>query len=81
MERQTLSLLEASGCVLFGIRVHVYPLRRIAARPEVAARLAGAVRALPEAMALYKSMLPFRAALLACLDEAGRAERPDLCDV
>jgi hypothetical protein len=68
VERQSLSLLEASGFVLFGIRVHVYPLSRIVARPEVAARLAEAVRALPEAMGVYKSLLPFRTALLACLD-------------
>ncbi len=63
-----MSLREASGFILFGIRVHVYPLARIVNRPAVAARLAGAVRALPEAMALHKSMLPYRAALLACLD-------------
>jgi len=68
VERQSLSLLPASGFVLFAIRVHVYPLRRIVAVPGMAARLAEAVRELPREMALYKSLLPFREALLACLD-------------
>ena len=72
VERQSLSLLPESGCVLFGIRVHVYPLSEITGQPEVAGRLAGAVRALPEAMGLYKSVPPFRVALLAHLD--ARAE-------
>jgi hypothetical protein len=71
VERQSLSLLETSGFVLFAIRVHVYPLWRIAQRPEVAARLAEAIRSLPEEMGLYKSLLPFREALLGYL--AGRA--------
>ena len=68
VERQTLSQLTASGAVLFTIRVHVYPLSRIAAEPEIAARLAGAVRALPEQMRLYKSLLPFQDSLLDFLD-------------
>ncbi len=63
VERQTLRLLPDSGAVLFGIRVHVYPLHR-AASP----RLAAAVRALPDAIAHYKSMPSFRTALLAWLD-------------
>ncbi|MBN8892740.1 MAG: DUF3445 domain-containing protein [Rhodospirillales bacterium] len=67
VERQTLSLLPASGAVLFGIRIHRYPLARIAARPAVAADLLDAVRALPEAMATYKSLPPIRAAVLAYL--------------
>ena len=50
--------------MLFGIRVYVYPLTRIAADRATAARLGEAVRALPEATAHYKSLLPFRAALL-----------------
>ena len=39
VERQTLSRLPATGAVLFTIRVHVYPLGRVVARPEIAARL------------------------------------------
>jgi hypothetical protein len=68
VERQSLSLLPASGAVLFGIRVHVYPLAPITARPEIAARLAEAVRQLPPEIALYKSLIPFRDALLTHLD-------------
>ena len=63
VERQTLRLLQASGAVLFGIRVHVYPLRCAAA-----ARLAAAVRALPDDIARYKSLPSFQIALLAYLD-------------
>ncbi|MGI4955902.1 MAG: heme-dependent oxidative N-demethylase family protein [Janthinobacterium lividum] len=72
VERQTLSRLPRSGFVLFTIRVHTYPLSRVAAQPGAAARLAGAVRAMPEAMAAYKSLPPFRAALLGFLDESAR---------
>lgn len=72
VERQTLSRLPQSGFVLFTIRVHTYPLSRVAAQPGAAARLAEAVRAMPEAMAAYKSLPPFRAALLGFLDEPAR---------
>jgi len=68
VERQTLRRLPASGAVLFGIRVHVYPLERAVRAPAVASALAEAVRALPEAMAHYKSLPMFRAALLGWLD-------------
>ncbi len=69
-ERQTFRLLPETGRVLFNIRVHSTPLPRIAAIPGVAARLAGAVRALPEPIAAYKSLPVFRAALLEYLDAA-----------
>lgn len=69
VERQTLRLLERSGAVLFGIRTHLYPVARLAADPRVAAELAAALRELPEAMALYKSLPPFREALLGYLDK------------
>lgn len=64
-ERQTLRLLPDSGAVLFGIRVHVYPLQHVAP-----ARLAEAVRALPDEIAHYKSLPSFRTALLTWLDNA-----------
>jgi hypothetical protein len=73
-ERQTLSALPATGCALFTIRVRSHPLALVCARPDVAARLAAAVRALPAEMEHYKSVLPFRAALLAWLDT--RAGKP-----
>lgn len=69
VERQTLRLLAGTGAVVFGIRVHVYPLERVITAPSVAQRLASAVRALPDEVLHYKSMRPFRAALLAWLDQ------------
>lgn len=68
VERQTLRRLPRSGAVLFGIRVHVYPLAYAIADGATAARLAEAVRALPEATLHYKSLLPIRDALLQWLD-------------
>lgn len=64
VERQTLRLLPASGAVLFGIRVHVYPLGRIIRSAAEASVLAEAVRALPEDIQHYKSLKVFRGALL-----------------
>ena len=68
VERQTLRRLPRTEAVLFGIRVHVYPLASAVAVPDTAARLAEAVRALPEATLRYKSLLPIRQALLDWLD-------------
>ena len=68
VERQTLSRLPGSGFILFTIRVHSYKLARVLAQPGAAARLAAALRALPPSMAVYKSLPPFRDALLSHLD-------------
>ena len=68
VERQTLSRLPESGAILFTIRTHQRGVDEIAALPGVAARLAGAIRALPPEMERYKSVQPFRAALLDFLD-------------
>ena len=68
VERQTLRRMPASGAVLFGIRVHVYPLARMASGADTAAILAAAVRALPPETAHYKSLPVFQAALLEWLD-------------
>ncbi len=69
VERQTLRRLPGCGAVLFGIRVHVYPLEQIVDKPETASALAEAVRALPLEMRLYKSLLPFEAALMEWLQQ------------
>lgn len=74
VERQSFRRLEPSGFVAFGIRIHLTPIAAIARQPGEAARLACAVRALPPEMARYKSIAPFREALLAYLDAA--AHRP-----
>jgi len=67
-ERQTLSALPNSGAVLFGIHIHVYPVARLAASPSVAARLAEAIRALPQDIRHHKRLSGFEAALLGYLD-------------
>jgi hypothetical protein len=64
VERQTLRRLKLSDAVLFGIRVHVYPLARAITTPALATRLAEAVRALPAEISGYKSLGTFRGALL-----------------
>ena len=68
MERQTLRRLPRSQDVLFTIRIYTPPLHTLAARPERAAGLAAAIRALPPELQLYKSLSPFREAALAWLD-------------
>ncbi len=67
-ERQTLSRLDAAATILFTIRTHVYPLRRVTAVPGAASRLAEAIRAMPPDMRHYKSFAPFADPLLAYLD-------------
>ena len=73
VERQTLSRIPAASAILFTIKVHQSPIEAIAGEPTIAARLAEAVRALPEETARYKSLLPFRAALLGFLDRRAAA--------
>ena len=67
VERQTLRRLPRSDGVLFGIRVHVYPLARVITTPALAWRLAAAVGALPTEINRYKSLGTFREALLGWL--------------
>jgi hypothetical protein len=76
MERQTLRRLPRTQDTLFTIRVHVRPLRQLVARPERAATLAAAIRALPEPMRLYKSLPPFIDAVLAWLDRVAKHLTP-----
>jgi Haem-dependent oxidative N-demethylase, alpha subunit-like len=68
VERQTLTRLPRTSAIVFGIRVHNYPLGSAITRPAAAARLAAAVRALPEETVRYKSLKAFGPALLAWLD-------------
>jgi hypothetical protein len=68
VERQTFRRLPDSGAVVFGIRTHVTPLERVTAVPGEAARLRDSVLAFPPDMSRYKSLLPFRPALLAYLE-------------
>ena len=68
VERQTFRLLPESGVVAFGIRTHMTPLAEVVAVAGEAARLAAAVHGVPVEMERYKSLMPFRAALLGYLD-------------
>ncbi len=80
VERQTLSRVPLSGFVLFTTWVHSYPLSRVAAQPGAAVRLALTVRAMPEAIMAYKSLPPFKAALLGFLDgSTAKAGAHDAC--
>lgn len=73
VERQTLSRLPEVTTILFTIKIHQHPIAGIAAQPAIAGRLASALRALPEETMRYKSILPFRAPLLAYLDRRADA--------
>lgn len=70
IERQTLRRLPRTGAVLFTIRTHQRPLEALADRPQELGRLAEAVRGLPDDTVRYKSIAPFREALLEYLDSA-----------
>jgi dimethylamine monooxygenase subunit A len=71
VERQTLRRLPDSHAVLFGIRVHVYPLADVIS-PRLAPVFAEAVAGLPPAVVHYKSVGSIRDALLEWL--AARSE-------
>ncbi|HUC19407.1 MAG TPA: DUF3445 domain-containing protein [Acetobacteraceae bacterium] len=73
VERQTLSRLPGVTTILFTIKIHQRAIGSIAAQPAIAARLASALRALPEETMRYKSLLPFRTSLLAYLDRRASA--------
>jgi hypothetical protein len=68
VERQTLRRLPRTGAVLFTIRTYQRTVGGLTDRPGEPARLAAAIRALPDETARYKSIAPFREALLAFLD-------------
>lgn len=63
IERQTLSRLPQTGAILFTIRTYQHRLSRVAAVPGAAASLREALMGLPNAVAAYKGISAFRAAL------------------
>jgi len=73
VERQTLRRLPATGAVVFGIRVHRWPLARLAAQPDAAGRLKAAIETLPPALARYKSIPVFGEAVTQWLGRAACA--------
>ena len=68
VERQSFRLLPESRVIVFGIGTHVTPLATVVAVQGEAKRLAAAIRALPPELERYKSLRPYRAALLDYLD-------------
>ncbi|MBO6562411.1 MAG: DUF3445 domain-containing protein [Nisaea sp.] len=68
IERQTLRRLETSGDILFTIRTFVDPMSSLEGRPDLAAALRSSLGEMPEGMQRYKSLPPFRDALLCYLE-------------
>lgn len=75
VERQTLLRLPDSGAICFGIRVYQNPLSDLEGDPPLAARLAAAVRQLPEEVLYYKSIKVFGRPLLSYLDRIAGGTR------
>lgn len=68
VERQTLRRFPVHDSVLFTIRTHQRPLRSLEPRPDAAARLAAALRQMPEETVAYKGLTPVLPVALAYLD-------------
>lgn len=64
IERQTLRRLPETGAVVFTIRIHQRRLDTLVDEREALARLAAALRLMPDAMATYKSLPAFQGPLL-----------------
>jgi hypothetical protein len=77
-ERQTLRRLDRTGAVLFTIRVQQVPFGVLAARPDVAARLAARLAAQPDELTEMNGLGHVRDAALGWLGlvSAGGASRP-----
>jgi dimethylamine monooxygenase subunit A len=56
LERQLLTKLPVSGCILFGIRIEVYPLTDFLTNPELAPRLAHYLENTDPTIAAYKGL-------------------------
>ena len=69
IERQTLHRLPHSQDILFTIRIYNAPFSSLREKPEVAGRLAGAIRGKDPAMLHYKSMYPILEPTLEWLDK------------
>jgi hypothetical protein len=64
MEEQAFVRLPETGCILFGIRLHLVPLAQVVQVSGAAARLADLLASLSEAMAAYKGVAGARSALI-----------------
>jgi len=65
IEDQLLTTLPATGGILFGITIRVYPLAQALEEPGVAAGLARALQSMPDDLAAYKGLTRIRPALVA----------------
>ena len=72
VEYQALVALPESGGILFGIRIASQPLAEVKSNPEVARRLARALRTMPAPVAVYKGIAPARERVLELLAEGRR---------
>lgn len=63
VERQTLRRLPRTDAIVFGIRVHRWPLSRLAGMTDAGGRLVGALDTMPAAMRRYKSVGIFDSAV------------------
>lgn len=68
LEHQFLFVLPQTRAIVFAIRIHTWPLEELRQSPEPAARLARALRTLPEPMARYKGIDTLRHSLADWLD-------------
>lgn len=66
-ERQTLRRLSISNGILFTIRTSIHPLHTVVTDSSIAQNLAAAIQQMSPEMLQYKSLLPFRVALLSYL--------------
>lgn len=73
-EYQTLRRLPRSGAIVFTIRTQQAPLRVVAARPDLRARMAEAVRSWSDELVAYKGGEGLRGPLLGWLSDAGVVE-------
>jgi dimethylamine monooxygenase subunit A len=64
VERQTLRRLPQTQAILFTIRTYVTRLDQVLTSPQIAQQLAATIQQIPPTLQSYKSLLPFRAALL-----------------
>lgn len=69
VERQALISLPQSGCVLFGIRVEVYPLEDVKADSFARNGLRRALESMPEPVAEYKGLNSARTRIIALLTD------------
>jgi hypothetical protein len=71
VERQAFVALPASGGILFGIRIEMHPLRKVANNAIAAPRLARALKTMPEETAAYKGLAAARERIASLLGPAG----------